>query len=96
MVNFQELSLPPVKLHCSVLAEDAIKAAVRDIAKKNEATAWFYESYLSHKMIDWLFSNLFMYSLFHQNKSRYVSGSDQNSESVVNLTLDLLHEFSAL
>jgi len=33
----QELSLPPVKLHCSVLAEDAIKAAVRDIAKKNEA-----------------------------------------------------------
>jgi len=32
----QELSLPPVKLHCSVLAEDAIKAAVRDIAKKNE------------------------------------------------------------
>merc|ERR1711953_483467 len=35
----QELSLPPVKLHCSVLAEDAIKAAVRDIAKKNEATA---------------------------------------------------------
>lgn len=39
MVNFQELSLPPVKLHCSVLAEDAIKAAVRDIAKKNEATA---------------------------------------------------------
>ena len=47
-------------------------------------------------MIDWLFSNLFMYSLFHQNKSRYVSGSDQNSESVVNLTLDLLHEFSAL
>merc|ERR1711868_191590 len=35
----QELSLPPVKLHCSVLAEDAIKAAVKDIAKKNEATA---------------------------------------------------------
>merc|ERR1711990_655625 len=32
-----ELSLPPVKLHCSVLAEDAIKAAVRDIAKKNQA-----------------------------------------------------------
>ena len=39
MENVQELSLPPVKLHCSVLAEDAIKAAVRDIAKKNEATA---------------------------------------------------------
>jgi len=26
----EELSLPPVKIHCSVLAEDAIKAAVRD------------------------------------------------------------------
>ena len=26
----QELSLPPVKIHCSVLAEDAIKAAVKD------------------------------------------------------------------
>lgn len=97
MVNFQELSLPPVKLHCSVLAEDAIKAAVRDIAKKNEATAWFYESYYwVIKMIDWLFSNLFMYSLFHQNKSRYVSGSDQNSEIVVNLTFDLLQEFFTL
>ena len=30
----QELSLPPVKIHCSVLAEDAIKAAVRDIREK--------------------------------------------------------------
>lgn len=29
------LKLPPVKLHCSMLAEDAIKAAVRDYAKKN-------------------------------------------------------------
>ena len=26
----EELSLPPVKIHCSVLAEDAIKAAIRD------------------------------------------------------------------
>ncbi|CAG5090218.1 Oidioi.mRNA.OKI2018_I69.PAR.g12510.t1.cds [Oikopleura dioica] len=34
-----ELSLPPVKLHCSVLAEDAIKAAVRDIANKKKAAA---------------------------------------------------------
>merc|ERR1712209_202242 len=33
----QELSLPPVKLHCSVLAEDAIKAAVRDIENKKKA-----------------------------------------------------------
>ena len=30
----QELALPPVKIHCSVLAEDAIKAAVRDIKQK--------------------------------------------------------------
>lgn len=30
----QELSLPPVKIHCSVLAEDAIKAAVEDFRKK--------------------------------------------------------------
>lgn len=29
-----ELALPPVKVHCSVLAEDAIKAAVKDIAEK--------------------------------------------------------------
>jgi len=32
----QELSLPPVKVHCSVLAEDAIKAAVADWRKKKE------------------------------------------------------------
>jgi nitrogen fixation NifU-like protein len=32
-----ELSLPPVKIHCSVLAEDAIKAAISDYKKKNEA-----------------------------------------------------------
>ena len=30
----EELSLPPVKIHCSVLAEDAIKAAVADYKKK--------------------------------------------------------------
>jgi len=33
----QELSLPPVKIHCSVLAEDAIKAAIADWRKKNAA-----------------------------------------------------------
>ena len=32
----EELALPPVKIHCSVLAEDAIKAAVRDYRDKNE------------------------------------------------------------
>ena len=31
----QELSLPPVKIHCSILAEDAIKAAVSDYKAKN-------------------------------------------------------------
>src|SRR5213080_1478267 len=31
-----ELSLPPVKIHCSVLAEDAIKAAVADYKRKHE------------------------------------------------------------
>ncbi len=31
----EELSLPPVKIHCSVLAEDAIKAAIDDYKKKN-------------------------------------------------------------
>ena len=30
-----ELSLPPVKIHCSVLAEDAIKAAIKDYKEKN-------------------------------------------------------------
>jgi nitrogen fixation NifU-like protein len=33
-----ELSLPPVKIHCSVLAEDAIKAAITDYQKKTQAT----------------------------------------------------------
>ena len=32
----EELSLPPVKIHCSILAEDAIKAAVEDYRKKND------------------------------------------------------------
>ena len=31
----EELSLPPVKIHCSVLAEDAIKAAIKDYRQKN-------------------------------------------------------------
>jgi len=33
----EELALPPVKIHCSVLAEDAIKAAVRDYKSKQGA-----------------------------------------------------------
>jgi nitrogen fixation NifU-like protein len=35
----QELSLPPVKIHCSVLAEDAIKSAIADYRKKQEQAA---------------------------------------------------------
>ena len=34
----QELALPPVKIHCSVLAEDAIKAAIRDYKEKQNGT----------------------------------------------------------
>lgn len=34
----KELSLPPVKLHCSMLAEDAIKAAIKDYKTKRNST----------------------------------------------------------
>jgi len=34
-----ELALPPVKIHCSVLAEDAIKAAISDYKKKQESAS---------------------------------------------------------
>jgi nitrogen fixation NifU-like protein len=35
----EELALPPVKIHCSVLAEDAIKAAIADLQDKQKADA---------------------------------------------------------
>ena len=35
----EELALPPVKIHCSVLAEDAIKAAIKDFKEKNGAAS---------------------------------------------------------
>jgi nitrogen fixation NifU-like protein len=35
----EELSLPPIKIHCSVLAEDAIKMAVKDYLAKQQETA---------------------------------------------------------
>jgi nitrogen fixation NifU-like protein len=38
-VIVEELSLPPVKIHCSVLAEDAIKGAIQDYKQKNEITS---------------------------------------------------------
>ena len=34
----EELALPPVKIHCSILAEDAIKAAIEDYKKKHDIT----------------------------------------------------------
>ena len=35
----EELALPPVKIHCSVLAEDAIKSAINDYKQKNETAS---------------------------------------------------------
>jgi nitrogen fixation NifU-like protein len=35
----EELALPPVKIHCSVLAEDAIKAAIADLKQKQGETS---------------------------------------------------------
>jgi nitrogen fixation protein NifU and related proteins len=35
----EELALPPVKIHCSILAEDAIKAAVQDYREKHSSNA---------------------------------------------------------
>lgn len=35
----EELALPPVKIHCSILAEDAIKAAIEDYQKKHATAA---------------------------------------------------------
>ncbi len=39
----EELNLPPVKIHCSVLAEDAIKAAINDYRKKNGLEELLFE-----------------------------------------------------
>ena len=39
----EELALPPVKIHCSVLAEDAIKAAINDYRQKNGEEPIKYE-----------------------------------------------------
>ena len=42
----EELNLPPVKIHCSVLAEDAIKAAINDYRKKNGMEELMFEEKL--------------------------------------------------
>jgi nitrogen fixation NifU-like protein len=39
----EELNLPPVKIHCSVLAEDAIKSAINDYRKKNGLAELVFE-----------------------------------------------------
>lgn len=44
----EELNLPPVKIHCSVLAEDAIKAAINDYRVKNGLEAIQFEESLVH------------------------------------------------
>ena len=44
----EELNLPPVKIHCSVLAEDAIKAAVNDYRKKNGLEELKFEESVIH------------------------------------------------
>src|SRR4051812_4586578 len=43
MTIVEELSLPPVKIHCSVLAEDAIKAAINDYRKKQSLEELVFE-----------------------------------------------------
>ena len=44
----EELNLPPVKIHCSVLAEDAIKAAINDYRVKNGLGEIKFEGSLAH------------------------------------------------
>lgn len=44
----EELALPPVKIHCSVLAEDAIKAAINDYRVKNGLEAIKFEESVVH------------------------------------------------
>ena len=44
----EELNLPPVKIHCSVLAEDAIKAAINDYRIKNNMEAMKFEGSVVH------------------------------------------------
>jgi Fe-S cluster assembly scaffold IscU len=44
----EELNLPPVKIHCSVLAEDAIKAAINDYRTKNGMEALKFEESVIH------------------------------------------------
>jgi len=48
MTIVEELNLPPVKIHCSVLAEDAIKAAINDYREKNGMEKIKFEDSIVH------------------------------------------------
>lgn len=48
MTIVEELNLPPVKIHCSVLAEDAIKAAINDYREKNGMEKIKFEESVVH------------------------------------------------
>ena len=48
MAIVEELNLPPVKIHCSVLAEDAIKAAINDYRSKNGMEKIKFEESVIH------------------------------------------------
>ena len=48
MTIVEELNLPPVKIHCSVLAEDAIKAAINDYREKNGLDKIKFEESIVH------------------------------------------------
>lgn len=48
MTIVEELNLPPVKIHCSVLAEDAIKAAINDYREKNGLEKIKFEDSIVH------------------------------------------------
>ncbi|MDI9337518.1 MAG: Fe-S cluster assembly scaffold IscU [Alphaproteobacteria bacterium] len=48
MAIVEELNLPPVKIHCSVLAEDAIKSAINDYRKKNSLPELELEEKIVH------------------------------------------------
>ena len=48
MTIVEELNLPPVKIHCSVLAEDAIKAAINDYREKNGLDKIQFEESIVH------------------------------------------------
>lgn len=59
------LKLPPVKLHCSMLAEEAIKKAIEDVKLKNkeESGAWFQIStyFINFTIKDYCFQFLIVF-----------------------------------